>query len=288
MKRKPSQSVAADSGAYVILITMTAVFLFPLVFMIVSSFKPESVIFSDLASLWKAFVPTKVSLVNYIYIFNRVPFFKFLFNSVFITTTAVLVGLILNSMLAFSMARLYWPGKKYLILLILALTIIPLEIVAVPMMVMVNQFPWIDGSTSWLDTYRVQIIPFMSDAFSTFLFYQFFIGQPKSFDESAKIEGASPFMIYLKITMPLSKPVFATVAILNSLNLWNSYLWPLMVTRSENVRPLTIGITALYVLNMQWGHILAFASLITIPIIILFIIFQRWFVSSVASSGIKG
>ncbi|RKX85150.1 MAG: hypothetical protein DRP57_04410 [Spirochaetes bacterium] len=102
------------------------------------------------------------------------------------------------------------------------------------------------------------------------------------------MEGASPFFIYLHITIPLSKSVFATVSILNSLLLWNSYLWPLMVTRSERVRPLSIGITAFYVLNMQWGHVLAFAALITVPILIVFLIFQKWFVSSIASSGIKG
>ena len=288
MRQKPARLLSSASITYIAMSLLAVIFLFPLQFMVVSSFKPESVIFSDLNQLWKAFVPTTFSLENYIYIFNRVPFFRFLFNSLFITGTTVIIGLFLNSMLAFSMARLYWPVKKYVIVFILALTIVPLEIVAVPMMVMVNKFPWFDGTISWLDTYRVQIIPFVCDAFSTFLFYQFFISQPKSYDEAAKIEGANPFQMYLKITLPLSKPVFATVAILNSLNLWNSYLWPLMVTRSETVRPLPIGITSLYVLNMQWGHILAFASLITIPIIILFVVFQKWFVTSVAASGIKG
>ena len=288
MRQKPARFLSSASITYIAMSLLAVIFLFPLQFMVVSSFKPESVIFSDLNQLWKAFVPTTFSLENYIYIFNRVPFFRFLFNSLFITGTTVIIGLFLNSMLAFSMARLYWPAKKYVIVFILALTIVPLEIVAVPMMVMVNKFPWFDGTISWLDTYRVQIIPFVCDAFSTFLFYQFFISQPKSYDEAAKIEGANPFQMYLKITLPLSKPVFATVAILNSLNLWNSYLWPLMVTRSEAVRPLPIGITSLYVLNMQWGHILAFASLITIPIIILFVVFQKWFVTSVAASGIKG
>jgi len=276
------------AGLYSLMILFALIFLFPLLFMIVSSFKPERIIFSDLRQLWKAFVPTTITLENYRYIFNRVPFGRYMFNSIFITGTTVLIGLFFNSMLAYSLARLYWPVKNVLIIFIIALAIVPLETVAVPMLVMVNSFPWFDGSSSWLDTYRVQIIPFICDAFSTFLFYQFFISQPKSLDESAKMEGSSPFQIYLYITIPLSRSVFATVAILNSLALWNSYLWPLMVTRSERVRPLPIGITALYVLNMQWGHILAFATLITLPIVIVFVIFQRWFVTSIASSGIKG
>ncbi len=273
---------------YILLLGFGAFFLFPLLFMIVSSFKPERVIFQDLLTLWRAFLPTTFSLENYLYVFNRVPFGRYMFNSLFITGTAVMIGLFLNSMLAYSLARLYWPAKKVFLILIIALSIVPLETVAVPMLVMVNSFPWFDGSASWLDTYRVQIIPFVCDAFSVFLFYQFFISQPKALDEAAKIEGSSPFRIYLHITVPISRSVFATVAILNSLMLWNSYLWPLMVTRSERVRTLPIGITALYVLNMQWGHVLAFAALITVPILVVFLLFQKWFVSSMVSSGIKG
>ncbi len=273
---------------YMLLLGFGAFFLFPLLFMILSSFKPERIIFQDLLTLWKAFLPTAFSLENYLYVFNRVPFGRYMFNSLFITGTAVMIGLFLNSMLAYSLARLHWPAKKVFLILIIALSIVPLETVAVPMLVMVNSFPWFDGSSSWLDTYRVQIIPFVCDAFSVFLFYQFFISQPKALDEAAKIEGSSPFHIYLHVTVPISRSVFATVAILNSLMLWNSYLWPLMVTRSERVRTLPIGITALYVLNMRWGHVLAFAALITVPILIVFLLFQKWFVSSMVSSGIKG
>ena len=273
---------------YFFLLLFALIFIFPLLFMLVSSFKPEEKIFTDLRTVWLAFVPTDITFENYAYVFNRVPFFRYMINSILITGTTVCLGIFINSLLAFSLARLHWSLKKIIILFVIALTIVPIETVAVPMMVMVNKFGWFDGSTSWLDTYRVQIIPFICDAFYTFLFYQFFLSQPKALDESAKMDGASPLRIYFCITMPLSKPVIATAFILNSLMMWNSYLWPLMVTRSESVRPLPIGITALYVLNMQWGHILAFAALITIPIIAVFIIFQKWFVISVTSSGIKG
>lgn len=274
-------------GLYALLVAFAAFFLFPLVFMAVSSFKPEKVIFGDLETVWKAFLPTAVTLENFEYVFHRVPFWRFMLNSVFVTVATVSIGLVLNGMLAYSLARLEWPGRKIALGAVIALSIVPLETVAIPMLVMVNGFPWLDGSRSWLDTYRVQIIPFVADAMSTFMLYQFFIGLPKALDEAAYIEGASPLRIYARIIAPLSKPAFATVAILNSLAVWNSYLWPLMVTRSERVRPLPIGITALYVLNMRWGYILAFASLITLPIIALFLAFQKWFVASVVASGVK-
>ncbi|RKX82807.1 MAG: carbohydrate ABC transporter permease [Spirochaetes bacterium] len=288
MHKKNSLKGLPSKALYAVMIFFALIFLFPLIFIIISSFKPEAIIFLDLRHLWKAFIPTTFTLENYRYVFQRIPFGRYMFNSIFITGTTVLAGLFINSMLAYSLARLYWPMKKIVIIFIIAFAIIPLETISVSMLVLVNSFPWFDGSTSWLNTYRVQIIPFISDAFSTFLFYQFFICLPESLDESAKIAGSSPFHIYLHITLPLSKPVFLTVAILNSLALWNSYLWPLIVTRSESVRPLSIGITALFVLNIQWGHILAFATLMTVPIIVLFIIFQKRFVTSIASSGIKG
>lgn len=263
-------------------------FLAPMLFMVISSFKPEQVIFRDLESLWRAFIPTTLSMENYAYVFGRVPIGRFFFNSLFVTGAAVCLGLLLNGMLAFTLARLQWPLRRVVLVLVIALSIVPLETVAVPLLVMVNSFPWFDGSTSWLDTYRVQILPFACDAFSVFLFYQFFIGIPKEFDEAAKMDGCSPMRLYFRILAPLSRSAFATAAILNSLTLWNSYLWPLMATRSEAVRPLPIGITALFVLNMRWGHVLAFASLITVPVVVVFLLFQRWFVASLASSGIKG
>lgn len=278
----------AAACLHAILLIFALFFLFPLAFMIVSSFKPEKQIFDDLSTIWRAFVPTTFTLDNFRYIFQRVPFWRFMMNSLYVTAATVSLGLLLNSMLAYTLARLTWPGKKVVLLAIIALAVVPLETVAIPMLVMVNGFWWFDGSRSWLDTYRVQIIPFITDAMSTFMFYQFFVGLPKPLDEAAYLEGSNPFQIYAKIVVPLSRPVFATVAILNSLATWNSYLWPLMSTRTESVRPLPIGITALYVLNMRWGYVLAFATLIIAPILVLFLVFQKWFVASIVSSGVKG
>lgn len=279
---------AAGVLTYVVMVLLAIFFLFPLVFMVVSSFKPEQRIFEDLQNIIPAFLPTELSLENFSYVFNRVAFWRFFFNSTFITSATVLLGLFFNSMLAFALARLYWPVKNVILLAVIALAIVPLETIAVPMLVLVNNLPWFDGTTSWLDTYRVQILPFAAEAFSTFLFYQFFIGLPREIDESCYVDGVTPFKIYRYITVPLSRPVFATVAILQSLAIWNSYLWPLMVTRSEAVRPLPIAITALYVLNLQWGHILAFASLITVPVLVVFVFFQGWFVRSIVTAGLKG
>ena len=273
---------------YAIMIGLALFFLFPIVFMVVSSFKPEKVIFDDLKTIAWAFIPREITLENYISVFRRVPFGQFMFNSAFIVLATVSAGLLVNSMIAFALARLRWKGKTVVLSLVIALSIVPLDAIVVPLLVLVNEFPWIDGSIGWLDTLHVQIIPFIADAFSIFLFYQFFIGIPRDFDEAAYIDGGSPFAVYRRIIVPLSRPVFATVAILQALFLWSSYLWPLMATRGEASRPLTVGITSFYGQDVKWAQILAFASMITIPVLILFLLFQKWFVQSVAASGLKG
>ncbi len=283
MRRKAS--LALDYG---IMIALAVFFLFPIVFMVVSSFKPEKVIFDDLKTLVWAFIPREITLENYSSVFRRVPFGQFMFNSTFIVLATVSAGLLVNSMIAFALARLRWKGKTVVLSLVIALSIVPLDAIVVPLLVLVNEFPWIDGSTGWLDSLHVQIIPFIADAFSIFLFYQFFIGIPRDFDEAAYIDGGSPFAVYRRIIVPLSRPVFATVAILQALFLWSSYLWPLMATRGEASRPLTVGITSFYGQDVKWAQILAFASMITIPVLILFLLFQKWFVQSVAASGLKG
>ncbi|HRL13746.1 MAG TPA: carbohydrate ABC transporter permease [Aggregatilineales bacterium] len=273
---------------YGCLTLLAAFFLFPLIFMLVSSFKPEKAIFDDLKTVTMAFIPRDANILNYQAVFDRVPFGRYMFNSVFVTVATVGLGLLFNSMIAYALARLRWKARSLVLSFVVALMIIPLEAIAVPLLVIVNDLPWIDGTTGWLDTYRVQIIPFAVEAFSIFLFYQFFAGIPRDFDEAALVDGASPFTIYRTIIFPLSRPVFATVAILQMLTMWSLYLWPLIATRGEMVRPLSIGITAFYVQNIRWGQVLAFASLVTIPVLIIFLIFQRWFIRSVAASGIKG
>jgi multiple sugar transport system permease protein len=265
-------------------------FLFPLVFMLVSSVKNEEMqVTGDMSTLY-AFVPRgDLGSQNYFDVFEQLNFGKLMFNSVFIVTTMVLLGLAVNSLIAYALARLDFRGRGAILSVIVALIIVPFQAVAVPLLLMVNNLPWFDGSTTWLDTYHVQIIPFIADAFSIFLFYQFFIGLPKDLEEAALVDGASRLRIFWSIVLPLSRPVFATVAILQFLTHWGDFLWPLMVTRGEAVRPLTIGMQAFFGQDPRlWGDLMAFASMITVPVLIVFLMFQKWFVQSVATSGIKG
>ncbi len=275
---------------YLIMIMLAVFFLLPIELMIISSFKENELqVISDMSSL-NAFLPVgEIGLQNYKDVFTSLDFGQLMFNSVLIMLIMVICGLFVNSLIAYALARLRFKGKGILLGVIIALIIIPFEAVAIPLLVLVNKLPWFGGATSWLDSYHVQIIPFIADAFSIFLFYQFFINIPKDLEEAALIDGASLFDIFWKIILPLSKPIFATVAILQALASWNRFMWPLMVTRGPDVRPLTVGIQSYFGQDPRlWGDLMAFSAMITIPVLIVFLLFQKWFVQSVASTGIKG
>jgi multiple sugar transport system permease protein len=200
--------------------------------------------------------------------------------------------LIVNSMAAFALSRIKFRGQKIILGVILATLIVPFETMALPLLWWVNTLPFWDPvggfSQGWLDTYQVQIVPFIGNAFSIFLFYQYFDSIPKELDEAATVDGAGWFRIYRSIVMPLAGPAIATVAILTFLPAWNQYLWPLMVVQSEELRPAMVGIDYFKQLNVSWGQLMAYASIITVPVLIMFIAFQRSFINSIASSGVKG
>jgi len=282
-------------GRYALMIFLGFIFLFPVVYMLVSSLKPDAQIVADTNSV-RAFLPVgDISLNNYSDMLNRVPAGRFLFNSILISGVTVVLGLFINSMAGFAIARMRWRGQAVVLTIIIATLIVPFETIAIPLLFMVSRFPNIifDGafpelSTGWLNTYHVQILPFAANAFSIFLFVQFFKSLPVELDEAARIDGAGFFSIYRRVIMPLSGPVLATVAILTFLPIWNSYLWPLMVTQTEDARPVMVGVSFFFQINTAWGEMMAYLSIITIPVLILFLALQRTFVESIAASGVKG
>lgn len=284
--------ILATQGTRILLVV---VFSFPLLFMFVSSFKPDAQIFADLTSV-RAILPIgDISLDNYRGVFDRVPAGRMLLNSVGISLVTVVLGILVNSMAAFSLSRMRWRGQKVVLMGIIATLIVPFETFALPLVWWVDKLPWLqlDGfrlvmTEGWLDSYHVQIIPFLANAFSIFLFYQYFQSIPKELDEAARMDGASWLGIYRMVVMPLSGPAIATVAILTFLPAWNQYLWPLMVVQTEDYRPVMVGIQYFFQLNVSWGQIMAYASMITVPVLALFLAFQRAFIGSIASAGVKG
>lgn len=279
---------------YFLLCVFAIFFLFPIVFMVVSSLKPDEQLLRDTSSL-RAFVPYgDISLDNYSAVFDRVPAARFIANSIAVAAITVSLGLIVNSMAGFALSRTEFRGQRAILALIVATLILPIEAIAIPMLMVVTQLPWLsfDGglhlTQGWLNSYHVQIIPFIANAFSIFLFNQYFSSIPKELDEAARIDGASWFQIYRKVAVPLAGPAFATVAILTFLPIWNSYLWPLLVVQQEDMRPVMLGVSYFFQLEVAWGEIMAYLTMITVPVVAFFLVFQRAFIESIASSGVKG
>ena len=294
-RRQPINKYLITALKYVPLLILVFFFTFPLVFMIVSSFKGSNqVIFSDLRSI-RAFLPVgDLTLANYDRVFTDSNFPRYLANSVGIAVVTILLALLVNSMAAYALSRLKWPGQKLILSIIIATLIIPGAASIMPMLLLVSRLPslsFADGITltqGWLDTYHVQIIPFLTSAFSIFLFYQFFQDIPKELDEAALVDGASRFQIYYRIIVPISGPVFASVAILTFIASWNSFIWPIMTIQSDELRPVMVGLRFFFQRDTQWGEIMAYTTLITLPVMVFFFIFQSAFVKSVATTGLKG
>jgi multiple sugar transport system permease protein len=275
---------------YLFLALIALFFLFPLIFMFITAFKnDEAQINRDLGSLG-AFVPYgELGIQNFKDVFERTNFLKAFFNSSIVVSAIVILGLVVNSAFAYALARFRFFGRDFLLSLVVSLIIIPFQAVAVPLLLLVNNLPWLDGSRGWLDSYHVQIIPFAAHAFSVYLFYQFFISMPKELEEAATVDGASRLMIYWRIVLPLSGPVFATVAILQFLARWGELLWPVMAVRGDTYSTLPLAMQNFFgTPPYRWGDIIAFATMLTLPTLIVFLLFQRWFVQSAVSSGVKG
>jgi multiple sugar transport system permease protein len=279
-------------GRYVLLLFIASIFIFPIIFMIVSSFKPDLQLLQDTSSI-RALLPVgDLSLTNYREAFDRAPIGLFIFNSVFITATTLILSLFLASVAAFAFVFIDWRGKSIVLALVIATYILPFETVAIPLLLLVNNLPWIssEGVTwGWLNSYQVQIIPWIVRALEIFLFVQYFRDLPKDLVEAARVDGASWFQVYRKVVMPLSGPVIATVAILKFLEMYNNqFIWPIMVVQAEDYRPIMVGLQYFFQLNTAWGEIMAYLTIITVPVLIFYLALQRAFIASIASTGVKG
>ncbi|TIX96262.1 MAG: carbohydrate ABC transporter permease [Mesorhizobium sp.] len=276
---------------YLVLCLIALIFIFPLVFMINSSFKPDSQLLADTSSL-RAFLPVgDISFNNYFGAFRRAPVGLFVLNSVLVTGTTVLLSLLICSLAAFSFAFLRWKGRDVVLSIVIATLIIPFETIAIPLLLLVSKLPWIgldELHWGWLNTYRVQIIPWIADGLTIFLFVQYFKGLPGELIEASRAEGASWWQVYYRVVMPLSGPVLATAAILKFLVMYNQYLWPLIVVQQENYRPVMVGLGYFFQLNVAWGEVMAYLTLITVPVLIFYLFLQRAFIASIASTGVKG
>ena len=265
---------------YLLLSVAALVFIAPVLFMVAGSLKPAARVLSEMDSL-RAVLPAEIGWQNYRDVFARIPFGRYLWNSALINGLIVGLGLIVNALAAYALARLQWRGRTIMLAGVLALLIIPFEAIAVPLFYQLS-------ALGWRNDYLVQVFPFVANPLAIYLFYSFFLGLPRELEEAARVDGAGILRTFFAIVIPNAKPVFATVAIVTFLLYWGMYLWPLLMTVDDGVRPLPLAIATFYTLPpVQWGDIMAFGVMMVLPVLVIFIAFQPWFVRGVATTGIK-
>nr|QGT51519.1 sn-glycerol-3-phosphate transport system permease protein UgpE [uncultured Spirochaetaceae bacterium] len=257
----------------------------PIFLMFVASLKDDRYeIMRDMGS-FRAFFVTHPSLNNYREVlFESVQNFGRAFiNSIIVLTCTVLLTIFVSSMAGYAICRGKLKFQKILLVIILSLYIIPMESIMLPLMYQVTRW----GIT---DTYAVQILPFIASPLYIFLFYQNFKAVPDSLGEACELEGASFWRTFKSVYLPMNSAPIITICILQGMDMWNQYLWPLLVTTEETVRPIAVSLSSFTASGgeIYWDQLMAASVVMLLPVLILFLFFQRHFMESVASSAVKG
>lgn len=257
----------------------------PLFMLFIASLKDDRFqILADMGS-FRAFWVDNPTFSNFREVGNfagELAFGRYLGNSLFILGSTVSLGLVINSMAGFILAWGSLPGRAVILSLIIALYVIPQESIIMPLLIIVSR-------AGLSDTFTAQILPFVASPLYTFLFYQFFAQLPKELYEAASIDGASIFRTWWSIFMPLSLPALATVSILMGIETWNQYLWPILITQTDYARPISVAIATFFGQDsIYWDRAMAASVLMMIPILVFYLAFQRWFISSFVGSAVKG
>lgn len=260
---------------YTVAVLYACVTLLPFLWSIYTSFKPTS-------DVYNLFVPfSHLQVQSYVHIIRDFPFGRWLINSVLVAVIVTVGNLIVNTLAGYAFARLRFPMRGALFFLFLIIMMIPGQIVLVPVYMLLAHF-------GWIDTYQGLSIPFLMTPLMIFFSRQFFLGLPKELEEAAKIDGMGSFGIFLHIMLPLSRPLLAAETILTFQANWNSFLWPVLIGNSQNMFTLPVGLNSFYgQYNAYWNSVMAGVLLLTIPMIIVFLIFQRQFVEGISTAGLK-
>jgi multiple sugar transport system permease protein len=259
------------------LLAFGILFLLPFAWSISTSLKPMS----DLFQVTPKLIPSQVEWQNYSDVLDFIPFARMYANTVIVTMARVIGQVFLASLAAFAFSRLRFPGRDVLFFILLAGLMVPQQVLMIPNYIVMRQL-------GWLDSFQGLIVPLLFSAFGTFLLRQYFLSIPADFQEAATLEGANPFQIYWQIYLPLARPALAAFAFLVIQWSWNEFLWALIMTSRTEMQVLSVGIALFqgqYFTNN--ALLMAAANMATIPVLLLFLVFQRQLVEGITLSGLK-
>lgn len=265
-------------GIHGILIVGVFVAIFPIFWMVSGSFKPPEELFSTTVK----FFVRNPTFKNYKFVFNTIPFGRQLLNSVIISVSYTFLGVFFCSLAGFAFAKYSFPGRGVLFFLLLATLMIPLQVTVVPSFVIISAFHWIN-------TYWAVIIPGCANALGIFFMRQYIITIPNELIDAAKIDGCSDFGIYFRIILPVIKPALAALAIIMFVPKWNEFIWPLVVLRTDEMFTAVLGVNLIPAqqFHTPWGAVLAGCTTLIIPAIILFLLFQKHFISGITLGVVR-
>ncbi len=264
---------------YLTLILIAISMLYPFFAMVNLSFVPNNEIFADAGKV----IHSNLTLQNYKNVFTQIPLSTYFLNSLFVASVVTIGQVLFASMAGYAFARLNFRFREGLFLVILITMLIPPQVNIIPLFFIMREFHWIN-------TYNALILPALFGGFGVFLMRQYFLGLPKDLEESAKIDGCNLFQTFFKIALPLALPTVATLAIFTFVSSWNSFMWPLIVTNTEGMRTLPVGL-AIYKGSFReitlWGELLACSVICTIPVIGVFLLGKKYFISDILQGGVK-
>ncbi|MGN6487698.1 MAG: carbohydrate ABC transporter permease [Devosia sp.] len=250
--------------------------IFPLFWMLSIAFKTPTEVFQP------NLLPKGLSWDNFIYVLTEVPFLRYLGNSLFVSATVTVLALFFHTMAGYALARMRFPGRETIFIAIFSTFLVSLPVIIVPLFIMVR-------SMGLLNSYAGIIIPSIFNAFGIFLLRQYYLSLPRELEEAALIDGAGYWRIYWSVVLPLSRPIIASLAILFFLANWNAFLWPLTVAGDDRLWVVQVGISnfkSQY--SASWNYIMAASTIVALPMLVLFVIFQRQIMDSIKTSGLKG
>ena len=275
----PTLRTGRRAVIHLLLLGGAALMIFPFIWMISTSLKDIGEVFT-VAPKW---IPSVLRFDNSAAAWRAAPFARFYLNSIIVAATVTLSQLTLGALAAYAFARLQFPGKDALFLLFLGTMMIPDQITMIPAFLLMS---WL----KWINTYYALIVPNMVGAFGIFLLRQFFLTLPRELEDAAKIDGCSRLTFFRLVLLPLSKPALAAVGIFTFLHNWNSYLWPLIVTSTTSMRTLPVGLRFFVAQEgaTQWTLLMAASVFVMAPVLLVFLLAQRYFIEGVSITGLKG
>lgn len=264
---------------YAFLIVLAILFILPIFYLFMGSFKAESELFR-VPFKW---LPDKFQFGNFINMFSSIPFFKYLKNTMIIVVCNIVGSLLSCSLVAYGFSRLRWPGRDKVFILVLITMILPYQVTLVPLFLMFTKMKWIGTFLP------LTVTCFFGNPFFIFLLRQFFTGIPQDISEAARIDGAGEFTIFSKLVIPMAKPALTTVAIFAFIRSWNDFLGPLVFLGKDELYTLSLAASMLKSnLDPNWSLLLALGAVMILPVLILFFVMQKYFIQGIAMSGIKG